>query len=56
MPLCFVRSLFTCVRVVAVLCSCMRFYSHAYYVLIVINCVRRERLQFVEIPHNEIVI
>jgi hypothetical protein len=31
------------------------FYSHPYSILIANNCVRRERLQFVEIPHNEIV-
>jgi hypothetical protein len=30
----------------------MCFYSHPYSVLIVNICLRHERLQFVEIPHN----
>jgi hypothetical protein len=47
-----VLSLFVCVRVVAVLCSCVRFYSHTYSGLIIIICVRHERLQFVEIPQR----
>jgi hypothetical protein len=44
-------SLLVCV-VLLQLWSCMCFYSLLTPDLIVINCVRHERLQFMEIPHN----
>ena len=49
-----VRSLCLCV-VLLQLCSCVVVCvstSHLTPNLIMINCVRRERLQFVEIPHS----
>jgi Na+/alanine symporter len=42
-----------CVRVVATIVFLCVFLL-PYSVLIVNNCVRHERLQFVEIPHNRI--
>jgi hypothetical protein len=47
---------FACVCVAAALYSCVFSTRHLTLDLIVIICVRRERLQFVEIPHNGILI
>jgi hypothetical protein len=43
-------------RVVVALCSCVPLYYLLTLDLIVIICVRCERLQFVEIPHNGILL
>jgi hypothetical protein len=49
--ICVLSSLLVCV-VLLQLCSCVCFDSLLTLDLIVINCVRHERLQFVEISHN----
>jgi hypothetical protein len=44
-------SLLGCV-VLLQLCSCVRFYPSPYSRFDCVNCLRRKKLQFVEIPHN----
>jgi hypothetical protein len=50
--LCLSLDLWACVAVIFVSCVC--FYSPYYWVHLRSNCVRHERLQIVEIPHNGI--
>jgi hypothetical protein len=54
---CFMRSLFSLVCMLLLLCALVCISTPIVtLILFVISCVRRERLQFVEIPHNGILI
>jgi hypothetical protein len=53
----FVHSLFSLVCVLLLRCALVCVYTSILtLILFVINCIRHESLQFVEIPHNEILM